>query len=96
LYDIARGAAIGGDINYKGYPLASMPNEIKLEWFKGEATKLVGEAQLAWGAAGPASNPLIQRNLAFAREALRAKQERDATKARLHVEGKAPAACKAK
>jgi hypothetical protein len=92
LFDIARGSNEGLEGTYGGYALSAMPKEVRFEWLKQEASKLGGEAQQVWGAAEPDRNPLVQMNLSFAREALRARQERDAAKARF---GEPDPGCKA-
>ena len=96
LFDIARGSSSGLEGSYRGQPLGSASQEVRFEWIKQEASKLGSEAHAVWGAVGSAANPLVQRNAEIAREALRAKQERDAAKARLRSDGKLPSTCKLK
>ncbi len=96
LFDIARGSTAGLDGSFGGYALIAAPKAVKFEWLKQEASKLGGEAQAAWGAAEPDRNPLVQQNLVFAREAARARQERDAARLRFHLEGKPNPICKPK
>jgi hypothetical protein len=95
LFEIARGSArVEG--SFQGRSLASAPREVRFEWVKQEATRLGGEARVIWGAANPDANPLLQRNLIFAREAVRAKQELDSAKARYHTSGKLLPSCQPK
>lgn len=98
LFEVVRSgstAALDG-LSYQGQPLAGATQEVRFEWVKQEASVLGTEARTVWGAINPDANPLVQRNLDFAREAVRAKQERDSTKARLHTDGKLAPTCKAK
>ncbi len=94
LFDIAKGSAVEG--TFRGQSLASAPQGVKFEWIKQEASRLAAEAHLIWGEAKPKENPLVMKNLVIAREAMVAKQERDAAKARYHTDGKLPAHCKMK
>ncbi|HEY8278265.1 MAG TPA: hypothetical protein VIH99_01490 [Bdellovibrionota bacterium] len=96
LFDIAKGSTVGLEGSFGGYPLVSAPKKVKFEWLKQEASKLGGEAHLVWGAVNAEKNPLVQENLQLAREAVKAKQERDSAKARFHTDGKPGANCKAK
>jgi hypothetical protein len=94
LFGIAKGSTAGLEGTAGGYPLASAPKEVKFEWLKQEASKLGAEAHAVWG--GAAQNPLVQRSLEFAREAARAKQERDSLKARYHTDGRLSPSCRLK
>lgn len=89
LFDIAKGSTNGVDVS-----IARARQGAKFEWIKNEASKLAGEARTVWGEAKANVNPLVQKNLVIAREAMRAKKERDAMKARLHTDGKLPPGCK--
>jgi hypothetical protein len=93
LFEIAKGSNAGVD-GAAGAALASAPKEARFDWVKQEASKLGAEANVVWGAAGSASNPLVQASMAIAREAVRAKQERDSAKVRFHTDGRLSASCK--
>lgn len=92
LFEIAKGSNVGVD----NPAIAAAPKEARFEWVKQEASKLGAEANVVWGAAGGASNPLVQASMVIAREAVRAKQERDAAKVRYHTDGTVSPSCKAK
>ncbi|MGZ3657914.1 MAG: hypothetical protein ACXWR1_17725 [Bdellovibrionota bacterium] len=94
LFDIAKGSTSGLEGNFGGVPLATAPKEIRFEWVKQEASKLGGEANVVWASASPDSNPLLQGSLVIAREAVHAKQERDAAKVRYHTDGRLSPSCK--
>lgn len=96
LFDIARGSTASLDGTFQGQPLATASQEVKFEWIKQEASRLGAEAHLVWGFTNPNPNPLVQRNFEIAQEAARARQERDAAKARFHSDGKLAGSCKLK
>jgi hypothetical protein len=97
LFDIAKGSTAGIDgIQFQGQLLTGAPQEVKFEWIKQEASRLGAEAHVVWGATNPGANPLLLRNGVFAREAARAKLERDGAKVRFHSDGKLSASCKLK
>jgi hypothetical protein len=96
LFDIVKGGGSGLEGTFQGHALASAPQDLRFEWIKQQASKLGAEAHLVWGASNSEANPLIQRNMDIGREALRARQERDAAKARLRSDGKVPGSCKLK
>lgn len=96
LFEVARGSPSVADSTLGGIPGTSASKETRFEWVKQEASKLGAEAQSAWGALNPEKNPIIQTNLALAREAVRARQERDAAKARYRTDGRLPPGCRAR
>lgn len=97
LFELARGSIAGMDrVAVSGVPFASLSKDRKFEWIKQEASKLGAEAHLVWGRVGADSNPLVQKNLLFAQEATRAKQELSSARARYRTDGKLGAHCKAK
>lgn len=93
LFDIAKGSSAGVD-GATGAALAAAPKEARFDWVKSQASKLGAEANVVWGAAGSAANPLVQASMVIAREAAHAKQERDAAKVRYHTDGRLSASCK--
>jgi len=95
LFDIAKGSTNGLEGTFGGYALIGAPKKVKFEWIKQEASKMGGEAHTVWGGAAPEMNPLVQKNLVFAREAMRVRQERDAAKVNFHSDGKPAASCRA-
>jgi hypothetical protein len=90
---IAKGAPTGLEGTISGAPLEQAPKNLKYEWVKLQASKLAGEAHRAWGAVDAEKNPLVQENLVIAREAVRARNERESTKAKFRSDGKLPASC---
>ncbi len=88
LFEIAKGSTTGVD-----QAVANAPKNTKFEWIKQQATKLASEAHRAWGGVDPEKNPLVQQNLGIAREAVRAKGQRDALKTQFRTDGRLAASC---
>lgn len=93
LFEIAKGSTDGVEGTFRGHAILAAPQEIKYEWLKLEATKMGQEAHKVWGEIDPKQNPLVNDNLAIAREAVRAKQERDQAKKKYWSDGTLPAGC---
>lgn len=97
LFEVAKGSTLGlENVRHRGYSLPGAPKEVRFDWIKAQASKLAGEAHKAWGAVDQAKHPLVQLNLAIAREAVRARNERDQQKKALGTDGKLPPSCKKK
>lgn len=97
LFAIAKGSTRGLEtVNVSGASLPGAPREARFDWVKGQASKLAPEVHLAWGAVRPQEHPLVQLNLAIAREAVAAKRQRDALRARFHSDGHMPTGCRKK
>lgn len=97
LFEVAKGSTMGlENVRHRGYPLPSAPKEVRFDWIKAQASKLAGEAHKAWGAVDPGNHPLVQLNLVIAREAVRARNERDQQKKALRTDGKLSPSCKKK
>ncbi len=97
LFEIAKGSTIGLEgVASNGVAIANAPKEVKYEWIKSQASMLAKEAHVAWGAVDPAKNPLVQLNHILAREAVRARNEREKQKVELRTDGKMPSYCKKK
>jgi hypothetical protein len=92
LFEIAKGSSAGVDSPI----FATAPSAARFEWVKLEASKLGAEANVVWGASGNAANPLVRAIMTIAREAVRARQERDAVKVHYHTDGKLSASCRVK
>jgi len=83
LYNIAMGSNTGlGGVSYKGRSIAGAPKALRYEWLKKVAADLGGEAHVVWGSVDPDKNPLVQRNMEFARVATQVKREAETTKKR--------------
>lgn len=94
LIEIAKGSSVGLEgVTVKGQPIASVSKEARMAWVKEEAERLVTEAKTAWGSKGPEKNPMVLQNMVIAREAIRARNERDSLKTRLRADGVLASSC---